>query len=64
MERATKSKKVYVTLFTIKSANNRVQSTKTGREPLSRNYANGKFVSRDELKSAFKTASRKLKSAV
>lgn len=64
MDKKPKNKKVYVTTFTLKTANNRVLlSTSTHKDSALRTSASGKFVSRDELKEAFKAASRKLKSA-
>jgi hypothetical protein len=57
-----KSKKIYVTPFTLKSANSRIMSAKRSGEGFAlRHSATGRFVSRAELKAAFKTASRKLK---
>jgi hypothetical protein len=64
MDKKPKSKKIYVTSYTLKSANSKVVSEKTyGKGFVVRHSASGKFVTRDELKDAFKTASRKLKSA-
>ena len=68
MDKKPPTKKIYVTSYTLKSANYKIVSEKTIRGSGSGAYASrsslsGKFVSRDELKDAFKTASRKLKSA-
>lgn len=64
MDKKTKGKKIYVTSHTLKSANNKVASDRTcGKAFVGRHSSAGKFVTRDELKDAFKTASRKLKSA-
>jgi hypothetical protein len=59
-----KPKSVYVTTVTIKAANNKLLATKSYKDlASSRSGFIEKFVSRDELKEAFKAASRKMKSA-
>ena len=66
MDKKTSNKKIYVTSYTLKRANSAVVSEKTSGKSgtfVYRSTASGKFVSRDELKDAFKAASRKLKSA-
>ena len=64
MDKKPKSKSLYVSTFVIKTANNRVLYTKPlSAEPTPRSSLSGKFVSRDEMKSAFKTASLRLKKA-
>lgn len=66
MDKKPGKKKIYVTTYTLKRANNAVVSEKTSGSSgtfVYRSSSSGKFVSRDELKDAFKSASRKLKSA-
>jgi hypothetical protein len=64
MDKKLKPKNLYVSTFVIKTANNRVLYTKPlSAEPTHRSSLSGKFVSRDEMKSAFKTASLRLKKA-
>lgn len=64
MDKKYKGKKIYVTSYTLQSANSRVVSERTSDKTfVVRSSATGKFVSREELKDAFRTASRKLKSA-
>lgn len=63
MDKKPTSKKFYVTTFTIKNAN-KILSEKSGKTyAVHRSNSTGQFLSRDELRAAFKTASRKLKSA-
>ena len=64
MDKKPKTKKFYVTKLILKTANSRVVlTTNSHKDSAFRSSVSGKFVSRDELKEAFKTASRKLKSA-
>lgn len=64
MDKKPKSKTPYVSTFVIKTANNRVLYSKPlSAEPTHRSSVSGKFVSRDEMKSAFITASLRLKKA-
>lgn len=63
MDKAKTTKRIHVSTYTVKAANNKVLSSKNASNALSRAPATGKFVSRDELKTAFKNAAQKLKSA-
>lgn len=63
MDRSRNAKQLHVSAYTVQAANSKVVSSKKSSSALSRAPAAGKFVSRDEIKAAFKSAAQKLKNA-
>lgn len=59
MNMSTKQKQIFISTFTVKAANRRLIFKEEGQ----RVPDLGRFLSRDQIKAAFKTASRKLKNA-